>query len=101
MVRSLKMTRIKEDIIHDVMTKVTVDRNTASNLVESLLKLVKAPLASGQDVLISGFGEFRVRHKKARVGRNPKTKVEFEISERTVVTFYPSKVFRKELNQNQ
>ena len=91
------MTVVKEDIIRDVMTKVTLDRNTASNLVESLLRLVKAPLASGQDVLISGFGEFMVRHKKARIGRNPKTKVEYEISERKVVTFYPSKVFRKEI----
>jgi integration host factor subunit alpha len=92
------MTRIKEDIIRDVMTKITLDRSIASNLVESLLKNLKAPLASGEDVLISGFGEFRVRHKKARLGRNPITKVEYEISERNVVTFYPSKVFRKEMS---
>jgi integration host factor subunit alpha len=68
------------------------------NLFESLLKIVKRALASGEDVLISGFGLFQVRHKRARMGRNPKTKTEHEISERKVVTFDPSKVFRKEMN---
>ncbi len=92
------MTRIKEDIIRDVMTKITLDRKYAKNLVESILNIVKTTLQSGEEVMISGFGYFKVRHKKARVGRNPKTKVAYEISERVVVTFYPSKVFRKELN---
>ncbi|MBT4088268.1 MAG: hypothetical protein HN590_15360 [Calditrichaeota bacterium] len=49
-------------------------------------------------MLISGLGEFKIRNKSARAGRNPKTKEEFEISERTVVTFHPSKVFKRELN---
>ncbi len=92
------MTRIKEDMIRDLMSRKALGRNTASNLLESLLKLVKGHLATGDNVLISGFGEFRVKHKKARIGRNPKTKEEFEISERKVVTFHPSKVFRKEMN---
>ncbi|MBT3225112.1 MAG: integration host factor subunit alpha [Deltaproteobacteria bacterium] len=92
------MTRIKEDIIRDVMTKITLDRKYAKNLVEAILRIVKESLAAGEEVMISGFGYFKVRHKRARIGRNPKTKVAYEISERVVVTFYPSKVFRKELN---
>jgi integration host factor subunit alpha len=76
------LTRIKEDIIGDVMSQITLDRNTARNLVESVLSNIKESLASGDGVMISGFGEFKVRHKRARVGRNPKTKVEHEISER-------------------
>ncbi len=94
------MTRIKEDIIRDVMTKTSLDKNTARKLVESILQLIKETLTSGKTVMISGFGEFRVRHKRARIGRNPKTKEEYEISERNVVTFYPSKVFRREMNQD-
>ena len=94
------MTRIKEDIIRDVMTQVALNRNTARNLVESVLSNIKESLASGDGVMISGFGEFKVRHKRARVGRNPKTKVEHEISERKVVTFHPSNDFRKELNKD-
>ena len=92
------MTRIKEDIIRDVMTKITSDRKYAKNLVESILNIIKQSLKNNEEVMISGFGHFKVRHKLSRVGRNPKTKIPYEISERTVVTFYPSKVFRKELN---
>jgi integration host factor subunit alpha len=92
------MTRIKEDIIRDVMTKITSDRKYAKNLVESILNIIKQSLQNNEEVMISGFGHFKVRHKSSRVGRNPKTKIPYEISERTVVTFYPSKVFRKELN---
>ena len=94
------MTKIKDDIIQEVMTKITIDRSPARHLVESILRIIKETLASGEGVLISGFGEFRVRHKKARTGRNPKTKLEYEISERKVVTFSPSKVLRTELNQD-
>ncbi|MCP4298771.1 MAG: integration host factor subunit alpha [Proteobacteria bacterium] len=92
------MTRIKEDIIRDVMTKITLDRKYAKSLVESILDIIKQSLKDGEEVMISGFGHFKVRHKSSRVGRNPKTKISYEISERTVVTFYPSKVFRRELN---
>jgi integration host factor subunit alpha len=91
------MTIVKDDIISEVMTNLSLDRKPAKHLVESILRSLKDKLASGNDVLISGFGEFKVRHKKARIGRNPKTMVEYEISERKVVTFYPSKVFRKEM----
>ena len=92
------MTIIKEDIIRDVMTKITLDRKLAKLLVEATLDIIKASLEKSEEVMISGFGHFKVRHKNSRMGRNPKTKVAYEISERVVVTFYPSKVFRKELN---
>jgi len=92
------MTVIKEDIVHDVMTKIKLDRNIARNLVKSILKHIKNTLASGNGVLISGFGNFKVTHKKTRIGRNPKSLVTYEISERKVVVFNPSKVLRKEMN---
>jgi integration host factor subunit alpha len=94
------MTKIKEDIIHDVRTKTKIDRSLARNLVESILRFIKETLASGDRVMISRFGDFKVTHKKARIGRNPKTKVTYEISERKVVTFSPSKILRKEMNPN-
>ena len=92
------MTRIKEDIVREVMTNVDLDKNKARSLVESLLRNVKEALAAGEDVMISGFGNFNIRQKNARMGRNPKTKTAYEISERTVVTFNASNVFRKDLN---
>lgn len=94
------MTKRKEDIIQDVITKNKIERKLAKNLVESIVRNIKDTLASGNRVLISGFGNFKVTHKKARIGRNPKTKMEYEISERNVVTFYPSKVLKKEMNQD-
>jgi integration host factor subunit alpha len=92
------MTIIKEDIVRNVTTKIKIDRNLAKNLVELILKAIKDTLASGDRIMISGFGDFKVTHKKERMGRNPKTKTEHVISKRKVVTFYPSKVFRKEMN---
>lgn len=89
---------IKEDIIKSTMTKLSLDRNSAKQLVESILEIMKDHLSSGENIMISGFGQFKVRHKTSRVGRNPKTKISYEISERNVVTFYPSKVFRREIN---
>ena len=92
------MARIKEDIIRETMSLVGFDRIKSGKMIESLLKIVKNTLASGEGIMISGFGEFRIKHKRARPGRNPKTKVEHEISERKVVTFHPSKVFRHEIS---
>lgn len=93
------MTIIKDDIIHNVITKTKIDRNIAKILVETILRLIKETLASSNRIMISGFGDFKVVHKKARIGRNPKTLVTYEISERNVVVFSPSKVLRKEMNQ--
>jgi integration host factor subunit alpha len=92
------MTKIKEDIIHSVTKKINVERSTAKKLVESILELIKKALSSGDRVMISGFGDFKVVHKNARIGRNPKTNKEYDISERKVVVFKPSKVLRKEMN---
>jgi integration host factor subunit alpha len=94
------MTIIKENFVRNVITKTKIDRSLAKRLIESILKHIKESLASGGRVMISGFGDFKVTHKKARMGRNPKTKTEHEISERKVVVFSPSKVLRKEMKQN-
>ena len=92
------MTLIKSDIVSLIANQINVDRKVASDFVELILSEMKSGLSKGQEITISGFGRFETRLKKPRVGRNPKTGQEFEICERTVVTFYPSKVFRKELN---
>ena len=51
-------------------------------------------------MLISGFGQWKVREKNSRIGRNPKTLEEFEVTPRRVVTFYPSNVWREEISNN-
>jgi integration host factor subunit alpha len=94
------MTIIKEDIVRDITTKIKIDRNLAKSMVELILRTIKETLASGNRVMISGFGDFKVVHKKSRIGRNPKSLVTYEISERKVVVFSPSKILRKEMNQS-
>ena len=88
---------VKADIIRSIELKLGLSHEEASAQVENILNLIKANLAEGEPVLISGFGQWKVRRKKSRVGRNPKTKEEYEISPREVVTFYPSNVWRAEI----
>ncbi len=59
---------------------------------------VKETLSRGEPVKVSGFGNFVVREKKARVGRNPQTGRDIEISARRVLTFKPSQVLKDQLN---
>lgn len=89
---------IKEDLIKSIMSQLSVDRAEAQNMVENMLKIIKEALYKGDSVMVSGFGHFKVRRKKERIGRNPKTKESYAISERNVVAFYPSKVLRKDIN---
>ena len=87
---------IKEDIIRNTMNQLHLDRNSSKDVVEKTLDIIKESLAVGENIMVSGFGQFRVSQKESRVGRNPKSGKEYQISARKVVTFYVSKVFRRE-----
>ena len=91
---------VKADIVRSIELQLGLSHEEASHQVEQILSLVKSTLEEGDGVLISGFGQWKVRTKKSRIGRNPKTKEEFEISPRSVVTFYPSNVWRSDLQKN-
>lgn len=68
------------------------------SLVESTLELVKSTLESGEDVLISGFGKFNVREKRARRGRNPQTGEMIMLPPKRIVTFKSSSVLKRRIN---
>jgi len=70
-----------------------------ADLVESVLNRMSDSLANGEQVKISSFATFSVRHKKERVGRNPKTGKEAMISARNVVDFKASQVLKKSVGQ--
>ena len=91
---------VKADIVRSIELKLGLSHEEATQQVEQILTLIKNNLSDGESVLISGFGQWKVRDKKSRVGRNPKTKKEYEISPRRVVTFYPSNVWRSEISKN-
>jgi len=85
----------KADIISDVFDKVGLPKQDAEELVEMILDTVKVTLKQGETVKLSGFGNFVVRQKRSRKGRNPKTGQEIEITPRSVVSFRPSMIFKE------
>ena len=89
---------VKADIIRSIELQLGLSHEEASLQVEQIINLVKDQLASGDPVLISGFGQWKVREKNTRIGRNPKTREEHDISARRVVTFYPSNVWREDIS---
>ena len=88
----------KADIIEGVYEKVGFSKKESAEIVELVFDTLKETLERGDKIKISGFGNFQVRHKKARVGRNPQTGKEIEISARRVLTFRPSQVLKTALN---
>lgn len=92
------MTLTKAELIDSVYEKVGFSKKEAADLVELVFESMKEELCKGQSIKISGFGKFRVRGKKARMGRNPQTGDAMVISARKVLTFTPSRILRDGIN---
>jgi integration host factor subunit alpha len=89
----------KVDIVETVFETVSgFSKKEAADAVEIAFETVKATLVEGNKIKITRFGNFIVRDKKARPGRNPQTGKEITISARRVLTFKPSLVLNKALN---
>jgi integration host factor subunit alpha len=88
----------KADIVEALYEKVGFSKKEAADLVELVFNHLKTTLANGEKIKISGFGNFVVRDKRSRIGRNPQTGESIEISARRVLTFRPSQVLRAEVN---
>lgn len=91
-------TITKADIVEKVYETIGFSKKEASELVELVFSELKKNLQSGEKVKISGFGNFVVRAKSERVGRNPQTGEQIKISARRVLTFRPSQVLKAMLN---
>ncbi|MBW1781670.1 MAG: integration host factor subunit alpha [Deltaproteobacteria bacterium] len=92
------MTVTKTHLTDSIHARVGLSKGQASTIVESLLETIKKTLASGEDLLISGFGKFSVLEKDPRNGRNPQTGEDLVLGARRVVTFRGSPVLRKKMN---
>ena len=92
------MAVTKEKIITEVFEKAGLARKDARQAVEKMMEILKRALAEEKDVLISGFGKFVVKRKRARRGRNPQTKESLELRARRVVVFKNSGILRKKIN---
>ena len=89
------MSLTKNDIIEAVYTHLDIPKKDCVRIVESLFDIIKDDLDKWNTVMISGFGKWTVKAKKARKGRNPQTGADLTIDARRVVTFRPSKVLRQ------
>lgn len=94
-------TMTKADIIEQIYEKVGFSKKESSEIVELVFDTIKETLEKGEKIKISGFGNFVVRAKRPRVGRNPQTGEEIEISARRVLTFRPSQVLKQALNKSE
>jgi integration host factor subunit alpha len=88
--------------IHQALAEQNGYPNKRSfDTIETLLKVIKRTLESGEDVMISGFGKFHVKEKKQRRGRNPSTGEDMMLEPRKVVTFRCSRQLRDKINGRQ
>jgi integration host factor subunit alpha len=92
------MTMTKADIIESVHEKVGLPARQSADVVELVFDLIKETLERGEKIKISGFGNFALRDKKARLGRNPRSGTPIEITARRVLTFRPSQLLKEALN---
>ena len=81
------MTITKDSLVEMIHNEIGLNKREARELIESFFEQIKKSLEEGNDIKLSGFGNFNLRDKAPRPGRNPKTGEEVTISSRRVVTF--------------
>jgi len=88
----------KADLVENVYLRTGFSKKESADIVETVFDLMKATLESGEKIKIAGFGNFIVKEKASRRGRNPQTGDEITISERRILTFKPSQVLKAAIN---
>ena len=88
------MSLTKADIADRLFEEVGLNKREAKEFVDAFFEAIKNALEEGENVKLSGFGNFQLREKNQRPGRNPKTGEEIPISARRVVTFRPGQKLR-------
>ncbi len=94
------MTLTKAELADILCERVNISKVAAKEVVEAFFEEVRASLAKGEEVKISGFGNFQLRDKPQRPGRNPKTGEEVAITARRVVTFHASQKLKTQVENN-
>lgn len=94
------MTLTKAELSDLLFNKVGLNKREAKDMVEAFFEEIRAKLEQKEGVKLSGFGNFNIRDKLQRPGRNPKTGEEIPISARCVVTFHPSAKLKTLVEEN-
>jgi integration host factor subunit alpha len=94
------MALAKVQIVESICNQIGFTQKRSSEIVETLLEIIKSTLESGEDVLISNFGKFCVKQKEERKGRNPATGDDMMLAPRKIVSFKCSGKLRDKINGN-
>jgi len=94
-----KRKKEKQQYLFPELNYTILSRRQASQVVDSIIEIIKTTLEKGEHVLISGFGKFHVKFKWARKGRNPKTGKEILLDSRRVVSFHCSSKLKEKINK--
>ena len=97
----MRVNLTKKDLVNAVYMQVGFSKQISEKLIEEFFSIIILNLINKKNVKISKFGSFSIRSKNSRIGRNPKTKESKIISERNVITFKPSKEFKRYINFNE
>jgi integration host factor subunit alpha len=89
----------KADIVQNVRDTLGFSKKDSRKIVESVFDIMKENMARGENIKVSGFGNFVVKEKSERKGRNPRTGEEIKIPARKVLTFKPSRFLRRSFNE--
>ena len=92
------MALTKTDIVELIAEKNDFKPTEAKDVLEELIEIIKSTLASGEDLMISGFGKFEVNEKQPRKGRNPATGNSMVLAKRRVVTFKCAGKLKDQIN---
>ncbi len=88
----------KADLVERVYLKTGFSKKESAQIVEMVFDLMKSTLEKGEKIKLAGFGNFVVKDKATRKGRNPQTGDEIEICSRKILTFKPSQVLKSVIN---
>lgn len=89
----------KADIVEQIYLKIGLTKKDIAKIVDDVFDFMQTEIVSGETIKVSGFGNFEVKTRGRRIGRNPKTGVTTVIEPRTVLVFRPSQLFKDEVNE--
>ena len=96
----MRQNLTKKEIINSIYMQLGFSKKLIETVLEDIFDILLENIQENGKVKISNFGTFILRHKKSRVGRNPKTKKEAIISQRNVILFKPSKYLKNKINND-
>ena len=91
----------KAEIVEKIMAGTGLAKKDSAEMMETVFSIMKSTLEQGENLKLAGFGNFQVKQKNDRLGRNPQTGESITISSRRVVTFKPSAILREAINSDQ